>query len=173
MRVVTSRIFSMGTKFEKYGPFYDHPMLRGGFIAEARNEKALPRRQLFASSFSLASVRRFEERIVTFLNKFLTILQTEYEQNDKPLDLTLALTSLMADTILNYAFERPFGNLDTPGFESQLILATEDLTRLAQWSLYFGSIFGKLFQFIEILPHWVREKYMHAIMMQQWGLQVR
>ena len=166
------RIFSIGTKFEKHGPFYDGPVTPGAFTADPHSRTALPRRNMFASSFSRGSVRRSEDRIVNSLNKFLTKLQTDYEPTKQPLDLSLAIPCFMADTILDFTFAKHHGNLDAPGFESEIIVSLENVVKMTQWAFYFLNLAHGFFRFTEMLPNWVREKYFRAIVTQQWGVQV-
>lgn len=166
-----NEIFSMGTKFDKHGPFYDNPISRCNFAADPHSKTALPRRNLYASSFSRASIRRNEDRITTSLEKFLTILHTDYEQKKRPVDLTLAMPCFMADTILNFAFEKPYGNMDAPGFESEMIGAMENFVKNTQWLIYFSNMAYGFVRFTEMLPTWAREKCFRALMTQLWCLQ--
>lgn len=164
------RIFKIGTKFDKHRPFYANPPMVGNFGTES-SQAATMRRSMLAPSFNREAVRRGEARISQCTLKFLEKLNL-YSQVEKPVDMTKGLLSLMADGVMNFVYQQPFGALDGEDFDSDLIIPIAECVKVIQWPLYFPRFFGTIFELIGLLPEWVREKWLQALESQKKCLQV-
>ena len=166
-----TRIFKIGSKFEKDPQFYANPGMEGSFFHDANRETALPRKSMMAPNFNREAVRRAESRVAQILAKFLEKLNA-YAQSGKPLDLTRGSMCLFADGVMNYAFRKPYGALDAENFKSELLVPVIDFARMMQWPVYFPRLFGAVFGATEILPTWILERYFRGILTQKACIQV-
>ena len=167
-----SRIFKIGSKFEKDPPFYDNPGLEGAFFNDTNRATALPRRSMMAPGFTREAVRRSETRIAQITAKFLDKLNF-YARSRKPLNLTRGSMCLFVDGVMNYAFRKPYGALDAEDFKSELLIPVIDFTRMMQWPIYFPRLFRAVFNATELLPTWALERYFKGILTQKACIEVR
>lgn len=164
------RIFKIGTKFDKYRPFYANPPMAGNFGIESSPAAAM-RRSMLAPSFNREAVRRAEPRISQCTLKFLEKLNL-YSQAEKPVNMTKGLLCLMADGVMNFVYQQPFGALDGEDFDSELIIPIAECVKVIQWPFYFPKFFGTIFELTGLLPEWAREKWLKALESQKKCLQV-
>ena len=167
-----SRIFKVGSKFDKDGKFYSNPAIAGAFFEDSRLKTALPCRNMLAPGFTREAVRRSESRITYCLEKFLGKL-SEYAQTGGPVDLTTGFMCLAADTTMNFIFQKPYGALDADNFQSELLVPVIDFSRMQQWPFYFPRLFGAVFKVTDILPTWMLKRWLKGILTQQGCLEVR
>lgn len=74
---------------------------------------------------------------------------------------------LMADGVMNYIYQKPFGALGAEDFQSDLLVPVVDFHEMMQWPTYFPRGCGGLFKVTEMLPRWVLERWMKGIITQQ------
>ena len=74
---------------------------------------------------------------------------------------------LMADGVMNYIYQKPFGALDAEDFQSDLLAPGVDFHEMMQWTTYFPRGCGGLFRVTEMLPRWVLKRWMKGIIIQQ------
>lgn len=165
-----NRIFKIGTKFDKYTPFYANPTMAGNFGIES-SQAAVMRRNMYAPSFNREAVRRAEPRISQCTIKFLDKLN-RYLREDKPVNMTKGLLCLMADGVMNFVYQEPFGALDGEDFDSELIIPIVESIKVIQWPFYFPKVFGTIFRMTGTLPEWAREKWLKGFESQKQCLQV-
>lgn len=166
-----SRIFKIGSKFDKHPPFYNFPPLAGTFFQDPSRESVLPRRHMLAPGFNRDGVRRAEGRLAEVVTKLFEKLN-QYADTRKPVDLTRASMCLMADGVMNFAYQKPYGALDAVDFESEVLMPVNDNKLMQQWASYFPNLFKPIFRITDMLPTWVLEKYLKSIRTQQRCLQV-
>lgn len=164
------RIFKIGTKFDKYVPFYANPPMAGTFGIESSQAAAM-RRSMLAPSFNREAVRRAEPRISQCTLKFLEKLHL-YSQVEMPVNMTKGLLCLMADGVMNFVYQEPFGALDGKDFDSELIIPIVESVKVIQWPFYFPKFFGTIFGMTGVLPEWARERWLKGFESQKKCLQV-
>ena len=79
---------------------------------------------------------------------------------------------LAADAVMNFSFQKPYGALDAPNFESDLLIPVIDFSRMQQWPFYFPWMFGTVFGLTAKLPEWVIKKYLQGLLTQQNAMRV-
>ena len=119
---------------------------------------ALPRRSMQSPLFSKEAVRGSEHLITDMLAKFLNILSGD-AAGARPVDLSLGLRCLTADTSMNFVFQRPFKTLDANGFESELVKGViAFLGVMMLWSRYFPVFVGRVSRGVAGLPGWLVDR---------------
>ncbi|KAJ5617963.1 hypothetical protein N7537_003077 [Penicillium hordei] len=151
-----NEVFSVGTKFDKQGQFYDHPLLEGSHFNMSDLKSSKSRREMFAPFLSKASVTRGEPLIQTTIMKFIDILR-EYGKNNRVVDITRGYHSLTTDVIMNYGWQRASGALDFPDFSYPSVVYTNhflvSMVVLRTFHGVFGFMAGLALQF-PILAKW-------------------
>lgn len=110
------QVFRVGTPFDKYRPFYDHPLGEGSHFNMAGLKDAKSRRDIFAPYLSKSAVRKMEPLVKQTLMRFIAIL-LEAGEKCKVVNLTRGYHSLTTDAIMNYGWQRPFGAIEYADFQ--------------------------------------------------------
>lgn len=110
-----NEVFSVGSRFEKEPVFYTHPLMDGSHFSMTDVKSAKARRDMFAPSFSKASIRKCESRLRETIWKFIQIMQ-DHAKNKQSVDLTRGYHSLTTDLIMNFGWKSPMNALDYPDF---------------------------------------------------------
>ena len=168
---LVTRIFKIGSKYDKHAPFYSNPALSGGFSLEPNRKTALPRRAIYAQEFNRDAVRRAEPRIAHCVSKFIDKLDC-YAQTGRPVNMTDALMCLMVDGVTNFMYQEPYGALDADNFKSNILVPVHDFTKMTQWPGYFPRVFGLVFNMTSKLPVWVLERWFKGFVTQKDCLEV-
>ena len=163
-------MFKIGTKFEKYTPFYNNPLLEGSYFIST-SKRALIRKNMQIPLFSKEAVRSSEHLITDMLAKFLGIL-SGYASREKPVDLSMGLSCLAADISMNYGFQKPVNALDAQDFESEIISAAEEFLKYFFWAVYFRRTVEAFFWVTTHLPRWFIRKFMKPLALINWCLEV-
>lgn len=111
-----NQVFKVGTKFNRDPAIYSFPFTKGGFFNKLAVKEAKPHRDLYVPYFSRVNVQKMEPIIREHLSNFLSKLD-DASRVGKDVDLTLGFRCLVADTIMRYSYDKPFGALDFPDFE--------------------------------------------------------
>ncbi|KAJ5876808.1 hypothetical protein N7455_000273 [Penicillium solitum] len=151
-----NEVFSVGTKFDKQGQFYDHPLLEGSHFNMSDLKSSKSRREMFAPFLSKAAVARGEPLIQTTIMKFIDILR-EYGKDNRVVDITRGYHSLTTDVIMNYGWQRASGALDFPDFSYPSVVYTNhflvSMILLRTFHGFFGFMAGLALQF-PVLAKW-------------------
>lgn len=109
-------VFKVGTKFNRDPAIYSFPFTKGSMFNKLVVKDGKAHRDLYMPYFSRMNVQKMEPIIREHLGKFLEKLD-EAGKLGKDVDLTLGFRCLMADTLMRYTYDKPFGALDAPDFE--------------------------------------------------------
>lgn len=126
---------------------------------------------MLAPSFNKDGIRRAEGRIADVVAKFLTKLGP-YAEAQTSVDLKRASMRLMADGVMSFAYQKPYGALDAEDFESDLLVPVNDFVFLSQWVFYFPKLLKFIFRLTDSLPAWLLERCLKGVRTQQRCLQV-
>lgn len=111
-----NQVFKMGTKFNRDPVIYSFHFTKGSMFNKLVVKEGKAHRDLYMPYFSRMNVQKMEPIIREHLTKFLDKLD-EASEADKAVDLTLGFRCLMADSLMRYTYDKPFGALDAPDFE--------------------------------------------------------
>ena len=84
----------------------------------------------------------------------------------------MGFRALSSDMIMTFAFNKPLGALDSPGFDFNVTRALNDGAVLGQYSAYFPRTSRRLIQAAEKLPNWLLDKYMEPLALTKLLLKV-
>jgi hypothetical protein len=101
-------------------------------------KEAKRRKDMLQPYFSKAAVVRSERMIQDKIVEFLKLLRTAASEN-KPVDLSLGFSCLVADVITQYCYQKSFGALDAPDFRFPPILAIEEFMNSTPYTWCFPS----------------------------------
>ncbi|KAI4245245.1 MAG: hypothetical protein L6R40_002602 [Gallowayella cf. fulva] len=158
--------YTTSSKFDKDGKFYANPAIAGAFSEDPHRKTALPRKKLLSPGFTREAVRRGESRIASRVDKFLEKLSV-YAETGRPVNLSRGSMCLAADTVMDFAFQKPYNALDAEDFQSDLLVPIVDFCKILQWPMYFPRMIGAIFKITSILPTWVLERWFKGIVTQQ------
>ncbi len=170
-RLISSRIFRPGTKFDKDDAFYANPFIKGGYFNIASVKSALARKGMHSPLLSKEAVRRSEHLVRDMLVKFLKIV-SGYASEARPVDLNNGFRCLAADISLNFVFQRPLNALDAEDFESKVLSGVDAFTALFQWPIYFPGFFKGALWVIACLPRWVLNRFFIPVALVRWVQEV-
>ena len=156
-------MFKVGTKFEKYTPFYDSPLLKGAYFISS-GKSALVRKSMQAPLFSKEAVRSSEHLITDMVAKFLDVL-SGYASRASPLDLSTGFTCLAADVSMNYGFQKPLNALYAENFESEIIKSNEMFLKYFFWTIYFRKFVEAFYWVTMYLPRWFMGRFMKPLVL--------
>ncbi|EXJ53757.1 uncharacterized protein A1O5_13006 [Cladophialophora psammophila CBS 110553] len=114
-------VFKAGSDFDRPREFYNAPQVEGSFLNISNGRVAKPHRDLFVQAFSKAQINGLEPLIHEKVALFLYRLKAEADQ-DRAIDLDLALNCLTADVTMYYCYQMSLGLLDAPSFRPHLIV---------------------------------------------------
>lgn len=111
-----NQVFRVGTPFSRDPAMYSFPFTKGGLFNKLTVKEVKPHRDLYMPYFSRQNVQKMEPIIRDHLSKFLIKLdEASYARHE--VDLSLGFRCLNADTVMRYAFDKPYGALGSPNFE--------------------------------------------------------
>ncbi|OJJ42248.1 hypothetical protein ASPZODRAFT_77343 [Penicilliopsis zonata CBS 506.65] len=119
------QVFSIGTSFDKYRPFYDHPFGEGSHFNMPDLKTSKSRRDMFAPYLSKATVRKMEPLIRETLLHFIEIL-LQAGKEGQVINLTKGYHSFTTDAFLNYGWRRPFHAMEYTNFQFPSIAYMND-----------------------------------------------
>lgn len=139
-------VFRVGTPFDKYRPFYDHPLGEGSHFNMTSLKEAKSRRDIFAPYLSKNAVRQKESLLKEILMRFITILGKAGEKGNI-VNLTNGYHSLTTDAIMNYGWQRPFGAIEYNDFQFPSVQYMNEYLVGAVLVRTFHPILGMLLDF--------------------------
>ncbi|KIW26376.1 uncharacterized protein PV07_09476 [Cladophialophora immunda] len=146
-------VFKAGSDFNRPREFYNAPQVEGCFLNVSDGRVAKPHRDLFVQAFSKAQINGLEPLIHEKIAHFLHRLKVEADQN-RTIDLDLALNCLTADVTMYYCYQMSLGLLDAPNFRPNLIVELHEFAPIVPFFWYFptiGNIMNKVI--FSGLPH--------------------
>lgn len=111
-----NQVFKVGTKFNRDPAMYSFPFTKGSLFNKLVVKEGKLHRDLYVPYFSKTNVVKMEYFIKEQLTKFMGILDHAYAAG-KTVDLTLGYRCLVADTLMTYCYDKPFGAVDAESFE--------------------------------------------------------
>jgi cytochrome P450 len=147
-----NKVFSIGTKFQRDPRLYKIETLKEGFFPKLHVRDAKPHKDLYQPYFSRAAVSRLEPIIREHLTIFLDRISS-MAQKGETIDLSRGFTSLTADTIMRYSYDRPFGALNQPGFVHPILELSEEALAITATQLgYVPNLAGVFLKLMSSLP---------------------
>ncbi|KIW94443.1 uncharacterized protein Z519_04419 [Cladophialophora bantiana CBS 173.52] len=146
-------VFKAGSDFDRPREFYNAPQVEGSLLNISNGRVAKPHRDLFVQAFSKAQINGLEPLIHKKVALFLYRLKAEADQ-DRTIDLDLALNCLTADVTMYYCYQMSLGLLDAPRFRPNLIVELHEFAPIVPFFWYFpniGNIMNKVI--FSVLPH--------------------
>jgi hypothetical protein len=138
-----TRIYKVGTDFDKDGAFYANPMVKLSLLCILGTGEAKKRKDAFNPFFSKAAIRRVEFLCHAKLSQLLNLLEKAAE-NSTVVDIYRGFRCLTADVIMDYSYQRDFEALSAKDFRCDLIDAFDDLTTTAQVGTYFRRTYAAM-----------------------------
>lgn len=111
------------------------------------------RRKALSPFFSVKSIKEFQPVIRAKVDKLCTKLSA-YVDDGRVLHLNRAWMALTTDVITEYAFARPYDQLDSADFQETLHDALVAIYTTGQFALHFPMVFPIL----DALPDWLVSK---------------
>lgn len=167
-----SRVFRIGTRFNKEQSFYSFPPLNGSLNQILETKPAMARINMMSPYLSREAIRRAEPLISKCTVKFIAVL-SDAAASGKVVNLSFGFRCVTADTITNHSFQKPLGALDAPDFEFPLILALDASLKDIQWVHYFPTPLRLLFRITDLLPETLFEKLFKPLYLTKRCLNVR
>lgn len=130
-------------------------------------QSAKERRDMFNPFFSKGAVRRVESLLHAKFTLFLSKLKSA-ALNNKVTNLSMAFKCLTADIIMDYCYQKDYGALDAPDFESPLLVSLRGSGAVAQWYQHFPNFVNWLNRTTTKLPKSFKDKYVKAVAGFQW-----
>ena len=106
---------------------------------------------MYQPYFSRGAVQKLETTIRENLSKFLSHL-SEAAKSSETKDLTLGYKCLVADSIMQYCYDKPFDAIDSVDFALPMIVDLEGYFDSLSIGWYFPQIMNNLFRIVERLP---------------------
>jgi cytochrome P450 len=151
-----NKVFKIGTKFYRDPTIYSLPFTKGGFFNKLHVKDAKPHRDLYMSYFSRSNVQSLEPAIREHLTIFLHKLD-EAADGDRGVDLTRGFRCLVADTVMRYSYDKPYGALNAPNFEFQMLENIEDFFDFSTSGWYFPNFMGGVVDICQKVPRpWIK-----------------
>lgn len=150
------KVFKIGTKFYRDPAIYSFPFTKGGFFNKLHVKEAKPHRDLYMPYFSRSSVQTLEPAIRDHLQAFLDKIG-EAADAGRPVDLTRGFRCLVADTVMRYSYDQPFGALQAPDFEFPMLENIERFFDFSTSGWYFPNFMGGVVDICQKVPRpWIQ-----------------
>lgn len=151
-----NKVFKIGTKFYRDPAIYSFPFTKGGFFNKLHVKDAKPHRDLYMHYFSRNAVQTLEPAIRDHLRTFLQKVEQAAVAN-QAIDMTRGFRCLVADTVMRYSYDRPFGALDAPNFEFPMLENIERFFDFSTSGWYFPNFMGGVVDIFQKLPRpWIQ-----------------
>lgn len=151
-----NEVFKIGTKFDRDPALYSFPFTRGSFFNKLSVKGAKPHRDMYAPYFSRANVMNLEGVIKEHLGAFLTRIEG-YSSAGKPVDLSRGYRCLLADTIMKYSYNKPYGAIASPDFKFPMLENFEAFFDNATVGWYLPKLMNSIISLVNKVPRsWIQ-----------------
>lgn len=151
-----NEVFKIGTKFNRDPVIYSFPYTKGSFFNKLSVSEAKPHRDMYLPYFSRAAVSKLEGVIKEHLGMFLKKIE-EASTNAEPLDLTRGFRCLVADTLMRYSYDKPYGAIAVPEFKHPMLEALESFFDNNTLGWYLPNLMNNIVKLVGELPRaWIQ-----------------